>query len=422
MSVVVPFYGTADEARELIAALASLRRAPGDEVIVADNTEDGRFPGAEAPDWMRVVRAPLERSSYYARNVGVEASRQQWLLFLDSDCRPEPDVLDAYFAPPPDERCGILSGSVVADPDQRELTARYARSRQHIDPEHYRERPGRPAGITANLLVRRAAWDDVHGFHEGIKSGGDLEFCWRVQDSGWTFDWRPEARVAHLHVDTVGKLLRKTVRHAGGGGWVNNHHAGAFPRPPLVRGLTRSVVGALVWLATGRVERALFKAIDGVFLTADAYGRLAGNRAARDPLPAAADRIAVVALAFPNPGEDPARTTASAIAGDGASVRIEAWTRPTRPDRQARRELRTTFGEDDGVLARGRALLWLLATRPVAVLRATRYPGARLSELAPAARRVVVNGEAVAPASGADLPRARKLAALAGGPLRYDDV
>jgi GT2 family glycosyltransferase len=407
---VVPFYGTAEDGRDLIAALARIERRDGDEIIVSDNTEDGRFPAAGAPAWLTVVPAPLERSSYYARNLGVEAASADWVLFVDSDTRPDRSVLDAYFDPAPDERVGILSGAVVADEEQTEVIARYARSRGHIDPEHYRERPGKPAGITANLLVRRAAWEEVQGFHEGVKSGADLEFCWRVQDAGWGFDWRPAARVSHVHVDSVRSLVKKTVRHAGGGGWVNQHHPGAFARPPVVRGLARSAAGVVAWAATRQWERSLFKAIDGLFLSADAFGRLTPNRAPRDPLPADAPRAVVVTDAFARGEDDPA----AALVRTGGVSRVEAARRPVRPVRGVRRELRVTYWEDDGALARGRTLLRVLLSRPGAVLRLLRAPGPPLRALAPAARRVERNGERVLAATPGDLDAARKLAALAG--------
>src|SRR5205085_2736301 len=152
VSVVVPFYGSLEDSADLRAALERVTLREGDEIVVSDNTEDGRFP--DTGGTIAVARAPLERSSYYARNVGVEATTNAWLLFVDSDCRPAADILDRYFDPPPAEGEGILSGGVVAA-DQQELVARYAQSRGHIDPAHYRSEHRRHAGITANPLVRR---------------------------------------------------------------------------------------------------------------------------------------------------------------------------------------------------------------------------------------------------------------------------
>jgi GT2 family glycosyltransferase len=404
VALLVPFYGTADDGRDLVAALARVALRDGDEIVIADNTEDGRFPAGEAREPMRVVRAPLERSSYYARNMAVEASRAPWLLFVDSDTRPDAGVIDAYFAQPVPDDVGILSGGVVAAEGEEEtLIARYARSRTHIDPEHYRKADRRPAGITANLLVRRAAWEDVHGFQEGVRSGGDIEFCWRVQDAGWRFDWRPAAIVEHVHVETVRALVKKTVRHAGGGGWVNERYDDAFPRPRLARPLARSAAGAAVWMLRGQRERGAFKAVDGLFVAADAYGRLTGNRAAGIELPAGG-RVLLVER-FPEPGD----------AVDAA--RVEARARPAHPDRARRRGTVVTYLEDDGTVARGRDLAWLASRRPAALRAATAAlsgTGWTVAELAPAARRAIESG---AEAIAGDGPAARALAQLAGRPF-----
>jgi hypothetical protein len=109
------------------------------------------------------------------------------------------------------------------------------------------------------------------------------------------------------------------------------------------------------WAAClGRFERALWKAIDGLFLTADAYGRLTGNRAPRDfqPVLNGTPRRVLVVEEFDGHAAPP-----------GGAVRIVALRRPFRPDRAARRAQPVTFLEDDGTLRRAQALAWLLTRR-----------------------------------------------------------
>jgi GT2 family glycosyltransferase len=417
VAVVVPFYGSTQDARELREALGRLDLGPGDEVTVADNTEDGRF--GPSGDGVAVVRADLERSSYYARNVGAEATSAPWLLFIDSDTRPAAGLVDAYFAAPVADEVGILAGGVRASGDQTSTIARYAASRGHIDPSHYQEDESRrAAGITANLLVRRAAWEDVAGFHEGVRSGADLEFCWRVQDAGWRLEHRPDAWLEHEHVETLRRLARKAARHAGGGGWVNDRYPGAFRRPRLALELARSVVGATVWLVTRQPERALFKLIDGVFLTADAFGRLTDNRAKRDPLPPPRT-VVVTPGAFPRAGA-PETSAAASLDGGLATLRVVADRRAEVPARGVRRGLVIDYAEDEGWIARVRGLAFLLVRRPDAVLR-VRRDGAgapAVHRLAPAARRVAAwEGATIRPLTPAATPAAQRLADLSGRPL-----
>ena len=100
VSVIVPFLGDVAEGRALVERLSGLRRETGDELIVADNTSGGVV---EETGGIRVVRAGEQRSATHARNAGAAAASGAWLLFLDADCLPGPDLLDAYFDPVPGE-------------------------------------------------------------------------------------------------------------------------------------------------------------------------------------------------------------------------------------------------------------------------------------------------------------------------------
>ena len=69
VSVVMPFAGSDADARRALAALERIRLAPGDELVVADNTASGLMSAASgsfsAP--VRVVPTGAERSSSRAK-------------------------------------------------------------------------------------------------------------------------------------------------------------------------------------------------------------------------------------------------------------------------------------------------------------------------------------------------------------------
>src|SRR4051812_38315205 len=99
VSVVVPFRGDRAAATRLVGALGCLDRSDGDEVVVADNTPGGLLGTVQVGE-VQVVNAPRQRSSYHARNAGARAATGDWILFMDADCIPQPDLLAAYFAEP----------------------------------------------------------------------------------------------------------------------------------------------------------------------------------------------------------------------------------------------------------------------------------------------------------------------------------
>lgn len=261
MSVVVPFRGGPGDAAALARSLAELRTGPGDEVIVAENTDDPVMPREGG---IQVAPVPGTPSARRARNEGARRATGDWLLFLDADCRPEPSLLDTYFSPEPGEGCGVVAGEVVGDGSQRDALARWARSRRGLMARFHVEGPGRPAGIAGNLLVRREALERVGGFEEAARSEADVDLCWRIQADGWTLEYRPQATVRHRDPSRLGAVVRQAWMYGAGKRWLRERWGAAAEPPRIAAPLARAVGGALVWTLTLRFERALFKLLDGL--------------------------------------------------------------------------------------------------------------------------------------------------------------
>lgn len=271
VSVIVPFRGDAAAAARLERSLASLLAEAGAETIVADNSRQAaRFTAAG----IRVVRATSEPSSYHARNAGAARAAGEWMLFFDADCVPDPAILRSYLADPPAADVGALAGSVLSDPAQRHFLARYAGDRGFLDQDSGLHTAD-DAAATANLMVRREAFERIGGFTEGIRSGGDVDFCRRLRAAGWRIERRGAASVHHLHRESLPDLLGSLARYAAGARWLNDRYPGTAPRWPLGPSLVdcgRDIAGDL---ARRRFERAAFRGVDalGVVAHAIGYGR-----------------------------------------------------------------------------------------------------------------------------------------------------
>jgi GT2 family glycosyltransferase len=274
VSVIVPFFGDEAAADETIAALRAIELCPDDELLVADNTDAGVLAARFAQGF--ATRA--KRQPYSARNEAAARAKGDWLLFTDADCRPRPDLLAAYFDPLPGERVGALAGEIVAAGEGGSLAQRYAADRRLLSSELFLAHPYKPMGVTANLLVRRAAFDAAGGFAEDIRSGGDADLCWRLQDAGWTIEHRPRAVVAHEHRATVRALLRQAARTAAGTRWLEQRHPGFHANAGSGRRAARALAGIVAWPLRGKPERAAFKAVELLVIATEHLGRLAGNR------------------------------------------------------------------------------------------------------------------------------------------------
>ena len=256
----MPFAGTPSEAQEALSALAALRTRPGDAVVLADNSgtappvvSSTELPNESDHTAVRVVRATGEHSPARARNAGANAATDQpWILFLDADCRPAGDLIDAFFADPepiPDE-VGALAGEIHPLPSGDSLAARYGASKNFLNSSTHMAHPFRPRVAAANLLVRRAAFDAVGGFREGIRAAEDTDFCWRLQDAGFTLAVRPQATAGHVYRDTLTGLRAQWRGYAAGRAWLGRTYPGFHPEPALYRALRRAGLSRLPGIGT----------------------------------------------------------------------------------------------------------------------------------------------------------------------------
>ena len=195
-------------------------------------------------------------------------------------------------------RCGLCAGPLVARrvfaerrrrttwahsparlspiPSQRHFLARYATDRGFLDQEgglHTAE----DAAATANLAVRRTAFDEIGGFAEGIRSGGDVDFCRRLSEAGWKIERRPDAVVTHLHRESLPDLMGSIARYAAGARWLNERYPGTAPAWPLVPGLIHCGKDIAGDLARRRFEEAAFRSVDALGMFAHTIGYRRSN-------------------------------------------------------------------------------------------------------------------------------------------------
>ena len=232
VSVVVPFAGTREQAQGVIAMLRVLDAQPGDELIVADNSGT-----VEPHEGVTVVRAPGEASASHSRNAGAGAAGNDWILFLDSDVIAPADLLASFFAGPIGERVGAMTGDIAGIPNTRTLAARYGTARNFLGQRSHVNNPVRPRASSANLLVRRAAFDEVGGYTEGIWAAEDTDFTWRLQAAGWTLAFNEHAVVQHAYRESLRALGRQWRGYAAGARWLSERYPDFKPDPGLNRGV-----------------------------------------------------------------------------------------------------------------------------------------------------------------------------------------
>lgn len=210
VSVIIPHY---EDLEALDTCLAALGRqtfpAKDFEIVVADNNSPS---GAERVEQVIAGRARMvvvtEQGAGPARNGGVAASTGEILAFIDSDCVPEPDWLEAGVAALADH--DFVGGRVdvlVDDPSRPTPTEAFERVFA-FNFEDYILRKGFTG--SGNLFVTRAVFDNVGGFRSGVSE--DHEWSLRARGLGFRLGYAPEAAVGHPARRSWAELRAKWVR------------------------------------------------------------------------------------------------------------------------------------------------------------------------------------------------------------------
>jgi GT2 family glycosyltransferase len=279
VDIIVPFVGSDEALARIVHMLTALGVQPGDTRTIADNRAGAPATGRRSGP-VALLPAGDRRGSYHARNLAARAGCAPWLLFLDADVEPAPDLLERLFEPPPDAHAGVLAGAVHDQPPSPDASAatRYAWLRSSMSQRHTL---AHGFAQTANCAVRRAAFEAVGGFADEARSGGDADLCLRLADAGWTLEERPAAGVVHQGRATVRGLVRQRARHGAGAAWVHRRHPGVLPprrTPGLAWWSVRRAATGVRALARGERDEALLGLLDPPLVWAFELGRLLPNR------------------------------------------------------------------------------------------------------------------------------------------------
>jgi glycosyltransferase involved in cell wall biosynthesis len=230
IEVIIPVRNMAAHLPQLLAPILA-ERSDGDVVTVAndastDDTEDvARALGAN------VVTLPESRGPYYARQVAACRSGADILVFTDARCRPLPGWLEAHREL--QSRPGVaLSCTDVRTLSGPTLAERVAALQQLFRLQEMVGVPGRPDYYpTANLGIDRTAFVEVGGFR-AMRSGGDADICWRIQDRSLgslaadprvLMEWQPR--------DSLRDLASQWKRYGGSTVYLEWVYGEYSPRP-----------------------------------------------------------------------------------------------------------------------------------------------------------------------------------------------
>lgn len=212
ISAIIPTFCDADRAIALVYALSgqSLPRECNLEIIVVD---DGSGDGSSErlrsglQGTATLISLPLNLGRAGARTRGITEANGDFLLLIDCDCLPvSTDLIRLHL--------GALAPEVVASIGPVEGDGRGFWHRYQLDASSHRidlfNSGISYSGTTANMMVRRRAFDEAAGFSEAYKDYGfeDRDLLLKLNRFG-RIAWATGATVRHMDELSLAKVSRK---------------------------------------------------------------------------------------------------------------------------------------------------------------------------------------------------------------------
>lgn len=215
---------------QVVAALVGQAQAEViREIVVVGKDEAGLLPVGGR---VRLVDTGQPVPPGTARNLGIRAATADLLIFLDSDCLPQPGWLAAHLAA---HRAGhaVVGGGVLPD-GENYWALSYNLTMFH---EYFSTAPAdkRPLLPTLNLSVERQVIDAVGLLNEALPRSQDLDWTTRMNQAGFQPYFWPEAAIQHRHNRTTASKV-----------WLDCARSGHFARQ--ARLAHRETLDTPLWL------------------------------------------------------------------------------------------------------------------------------------------------------------------------------
>jgi GT2 family glycosyltransferase len=205
VTVIIPTYGRDHALTNTLSHLLAVAPAP-EEIIVVDQSKEHTpevVPILEAWDrsgairWLRLS----EPSIPVAMNRGLIEASQQFVLFLDDDIIPGPDIIAAHARAIEKTGAGLVAGRVIQPWDETDDSINKSSLFNSLSPAWVSE------FIGCNFSVRRDVILRLGGFDERfvrVAYNFEAEFAHRLRRAGYRIYYEPLAMIRHLKIAAGG--------------------------------------------------------------------------------------------------------------------------------------------------------------------------------------------------------------------------
>jgi GT2 family glycosyltransferase len=206
-SVVIPTYNRVARLRYVLAALEQ-QAYPLDDfevIVVSDGSTDATEAYLKALNTSMQLRwfTQTNRGPAAARNLGIKNAVGEFIVFIDDDLVPEPQLLSEHARSHRETGTNAVVLGPLLTPEGFEMTP-WVRWEQEMLMKQYKamlrgdwEASARQF-YTGNASLRRSDLLAAGGFDEGFRRAEDVELAYRLADNGLVFLFNMQAAGMHF--------------------------------------------------------------------------------------------------------------------------------------------------------------------------------------------------------------------------------
>jgi cellulose synthase/poly-beta-1,6-N-acetylglucosamine synthase-like glycosyltransferase len=211
LSIIIPAYNVESSIGACLDALLAQTTPAACEIIVVDDGSCDSTRSVAAQRDVRVI-AQQNAGAAAARNTGAQMAHGEIILFLDGDCIPESNWVQAMLAPFSDPQ--IIGACGMKQTKQRGIIPRFIQ----MEYDYRYEREARRRYIdfidSGTAAYRRAVFMENGGFDVKLSDAEDVDLSYRLSERDYCMALAAQAVVYDPHPESLAEYLRRKFVYA----------------------------------------------------------------------------------------------------------------------------------------------------------------------------------------------------------------
>lgn len=234
ISIIIPVRNRPDDIYECLTSLLKLEYPPDKkEIIVVDDASDDNTFEIISSFPVRLLKNPKRMQASRSRNLAAGKARGDILAFIDSDCTADPLWLMELASCFNDESNGA-AGGLVDSRFEKKILDRYEKKSSSLNmgtlPKSSKEAGSFFYLPSCNFLVRKDIFLKLEGFNGSMTVGEDVDFCWRLTESGREIEYRPAGTVYHKHRNKIAAFFTRRFQYGTSEPFLRKKHPDRIKR------------------------------------------------------------------------------------------------------------------------------------------------------------------------------------------------